>query len=101
MTAINVATDIPSGINTLEKLAAWACLSLANVNPTVEVIEGVGYVERAAQAGPFFVPSENKHRLLCRLSMQISADYQAGGAKTWSYVQELSNTTLPATFKTN
>jgi len=101
MTALNIATDIPSQINTLEKLAAWANLTLANINPALTAIEGVGYTERVAQAGVFFVAADNKYRLLGRASIQMSPDYLAGGAKMWTYAQELSNTAIPATFKAN
>lgn len=101
MTALNITTDIPSGINTLEKLAAWANLTLANINPTLTAIEGVGYTERVAQAGVFYVAADNKYRLLGRASIQISPDYLAGGAKLWTYAQELSNAAIPATFKSN
>ncbi len=101
MTVLNIATDIPSQINTVEKLAAWCALTLANVNSTMEVIEGVGYVERAAQAGIFYVAADNKYRLLARLSLQVSPEHLAGGTKTWTYVQDLSNTAIPATFKSN
>lgn len=101
MTALVISTDIPSQINTLEKLAAWANLTLANINPSLAVIEGVGYTERAAQAGVFFVAADNKYRLLGRTSIQMSPDYLAGGAKLWTYAQELSNTAIPTTFKAN
>lgn len=101
MTALVISTDIPSQINTLEKLAAWANLTLANINPSLTVIEGVGYTERAAQAGVFFVAADNKYRLLGRTSIQMSPDYLAGGAKLWTYAQELSNTAIPTTFKAN
>ena len=101
MTALNIATDIPSGINTLEKLAVWANLTLANINPALTAIEGVGYTERTSQAGIFYVSADNKYRFLGRASIQMSADYLAGGAKLWTYAQELSNTAIPATFKSN
>ena len=101
MTSINIATDIPSGINTLEKLAVWVDLALSAVNPTVTAIEGPGYTERVAQAGTFFVQSDNKHRFLGRVSIQMSADYMSGGGKLWTYAQELSSTALPANFKAN
>lgn len=101
MTAINITTDIPSQINTLEKLAAWANLALANINPTLQATEGVGYSERVAQAGIFFVLADNKYRFLGRSSIEISPDYLAGGSKTWNYAQELSNTPLPALFRSN
>lgn len=101
MTAINITTDIPSQINTLEKLAAWANLALANINPNLQATEGVGYTERVAQAGVFYVLADNKYRFLGRTSIEISPDHLAGGAKTWTYAQELSNAALPALFKSN
>lgn len=101
MTAINIATDIPSQINTLEKLFVWAGLALANINPSASAVEGVGYTERVSQAGVFYVAADNKYRALVRGSIQMSPDYLAGGAKMWTYAQEISNTTLPATFKAN
>ncbi|WP_416671599.1 glucose-6-phosphate dehydrogenase [Egbenema bharatensis] len=101
MTAINLATDIPSQINTLEKLTAWCQLTLQHINPQMRAIEGVGYEERVAQAGIFYVAADNKYRLLGRTSIQISADYLAGGMKQWQYAQELSTTAIPATFRSN
>lgn len=101
MTALNIGTDIPSGINSLERLIAWGGLTLANINPSLTVIEGVGYTERAAQAGVFYVAADNKYRLLIRASIQMSPDYLAGGAKLWTYANDLSSTAIPALFKSN
>ncbi|WP_274517492.1 hypothetical protein [Fortiea contorta] len=39
MTTINLSTDIPSAINTLEKLAAWSGLTLANMNKPTECVQ--------------------------------------------------------------
>lgn len=101
MTAINIATDIPSAINTLEKLHVWSGLALANINPSITAIEGVGYTERVSQAGVFYVAADNKYRALIRGSIQMSADYQSVGGKLWTHAQEISNTALPAAFKAN
>lgn len=101
MTAINLATDIPSAIDTLEKLAVWSGLTLANINPALTAIEGVGYTERVSQAGIFYVQADNKYRALIRHSIQMSGDYLAGGAKQWTFAQPLSNTAIPAIFKSN
>ena len=101
MTAINLATDIPSGITTLEQLCAWSLLCLSNINPQLKVIEGTGYETRAAQAGIFYVDADNKHRLLGRCSLQVQGAYLAGGQKTWKFVNELSGTAIPAEFKAN
>lgn len=101
MTAINIATDIPSQITTLEELAAWACLSLAFINPTIKAVEGVGYEERCAQAGVFYVQAENKYRFLGRISLEMNIAHLAGAQKTWKYAQALSNTSMPNDFISN
>lgn len=101
MTALTIATQIPSQINTVEKLHLWSGLLLANINPAVTAIEGTGYTERCAQAGVFYVAADTKYRSLIRCSIQMSADYLAGGAKLWTYAQELSNTTIPTIFTSN
>lgn len=101
MTAINIATDVPSQIDSLEKLAYWAISALATINPTMVVVEGQGYSERAAQAGTFYVQVDNKFRFLGRVSLQMSSDYLAGGAKAWQFAQDLSNSPMPAIFKSN
>lgn len=101
MTTINLASDIPSQINTVEKLAAWCSQVLATINPSATAIEGVGYTERVAQSGVFYVAADNKYRRLIRLSLEVSPDHEAGGLKPWQYTQEISNTPIPAAFKSN
>ena len=101
MTALVIASDIPSAINTVEKLNAWTSLVLANINPQLSAVEGVGYTERCAQSGVFYVAADNKYRLLSRTSLQMGSDYLAGGSKMWTFTQELSTTAIPAIFKAN
>lgn len=101
MSVLNIATDIPSQINTLEKLAVWSGLALANINPSLTAIEGQGYTERVSQAGVYYVQADAKYRVLIRHSIQMSADYLAGGAKLWTFAQDISNTAIPAIFKAN
>ncbi|BAY77950.1 hypothetical protein NIES25_44200 [Nostoc linckia NIES-25] len=101
MTAINLATQIPSQINTLEKLHMWSAMALNACNPTMSVIEGVGYTERAAQQGIFWVAADSKYRGIYRVSLHISDSYLSGGAKLWTYANELSNTAIPTAFTAN
>lgn len=101
MTALAIATQIPSQIDTVEKLHVWSGLLLANINPGLTAIEGVGYTERVSQAGIFYVSADNKYRALIRGSIQMSADSLAGGAKVWTYALPLSNTAIPTIFTAN
>lgn len=101
MTVINPATDIPSQIDTVEKLAAW-CAGILFANfPEMTVVEGVGYTERAAQVGDFWVAADLKTRKIVRLSLQVSADHLSGSGKPWTFVQPLGNAPIPAAFKAN
>ncbi|MHC5728358.1 MAG: glucose-6-phosphate dehydrogenase [Nostoc sp.] len=101
MTALNIATQIPSQIVTLEQLHAWSAQALFAINSTITVIEGVGYTERAAQAGNFWVAADSKTRMICRLSLEVSPDQLSGSNKPWTYIQQLSNTVLPSSFSAN
>ena len=101
MTALNIATQIPSQIVTLEQLHAWSAQALFAINPTITVIEGVGYTERAAQAGNFWVAADAKTRMICRLSLEVSPDHLSGQNKPWTYIQQLSTTALPSSFSGN
>jgi len=101
MTALNVATDIPSQISSYEELAMWVMLALSSTYPTLTSVEGVGYTERAAQAGTFFVQAENRHVFLGRVSLTVASSYLAGGQKPWKYAQSLGNGTVDNLFKAN
>lgn len=102
MTSFTSGTDLPSNINTLERLAAWVGLALTRVNPTAQVLE-VPFAdpERVAQA--FLIRADdNTARLIVRLSLPISDDYATNtSAKFWQNANEISNTALPTAFKSN
>lgn len=98
MTAITKA-DIPSDIDTVEKLAAWCGFILSSLNPSTTAVEGVGISERVAQSNIFYIGADNKDRLLIRLSLQYDPEYRAGGLKPWQYAMEISSTALPTNFK--
>ncbi|MEH1817298.1 MAG: glucose-6-phosphate dehydrogenase [Nostoc sp.] len=80
---------------------AWGAGILFATNPTMTVIEGVSYTERAAQKGIFWVAADAKHREIVRLSFEVSPNHLSGGDKPWTYIQPLSNTAIPAAFKAN
>lgn len=97
MTTFNI-NQIPASVQTLEELAAWCGIALNNINPTKVAIEGTNVNQRAAQAGFFYIDTDNKHRLLVRLSLEVDPAYLAGGEKLWTFVQPLSETALPTIF---
>jgi len=101
MTVINLATEIPSEIATLEQLVMWGISTLNNTNAAIKAVEGQGYEEQAAQAGIFHVPASGKTRFLGRVSLEVDPNYLGGGQKPWKFAQELSVTAINPIFKTN
>lgn len=101
MTAIAIGTDIPSNIKTLEQLGAWVGLGLARCNPSLKILENPDAApERAAQA-VLIKADDGSYRLVIRLSLKVADNYAEATQKFWFNAEELSNTALPAAFKTN
>ncbi len=101
MTALVIATDIPSNIVTLEQLNMWSARCLANLNSNVDAIEGQNYSQRAAQSGTFYIAATDKFQHVGRVSVQLSTDHLTGSLKDWMYAQELSPKPLTAAMKVN
>ena len=102
MTTIDITTEIPTNINTLERLAAWVILGLRRVNPTQQVLEiPGGNPERVVQAA-IIQADDDTIRFFGRVSISIESDYAEDNVnKLWMKAEELSNTSLPDAFKQN
>ena len=101
MTAINLATDIPNAIVTLEQLNAWSNLTLARINPTLAVLESENYSQFVMQSG-IFSAADNSNRLVGRASFELDMNYISDRSKKlWMFVNEFSNVQIPAAFKVN
>ena len=100
MTVIDISTDIPSQINTLERLAMWALMGLRRVNPTLSVIEVANQpAEKVAQTA-LVQADNNTIRFIGRVSLEVPNDYaEDNTTKLWTKVNELSNTALPDAYK--
>jgi hypothetical protein len=102
MTTINIATDIPSQINTLERLAMWSCMALRRVNPTLAVIEVSNQTAEKVAQTAIVQADDGKIRFVGRLSIEVASDYgEDSTSKLWTKALEFSNTQLPAAYKTN
>lgn len=101
MTTFNKETDLPTNIDTLEKLAVWVGSALAKINLTRVAVEAPGYSQRVAQHGIFYVEADNKHRALIRMSIPVDNDHLAGASNVWTYALPLSNDDIPNEFKTS
>jgi hypothetical protein len=95
-------SDIPSDINTYEKLAVWIGTILEQSAGTREVLEVEGArPERVAQA-PVFADGNNNLRVAVRLSIPMDrALYSDRTKKFWQFAGVVVSTDVPESFKTN
>lgn len=101
MSSLNISTDIPSQINTLERLTAWCGYTLAFCNPTVTVVEAVNRTEKAAQA-IIFQSADDVYRILIRACLPVDPSFMNDRTvKVWQQTEELANVVIPPAFKTN
>lgn len=98
MTALNVATDIPPAINTVEKLVLWGISVLDAVNPTLQVTENnlVGSVF-AAEIGTLKTPNYGE-RVVCRVSLELLPDWESATVPFWETAKEITNSAVPSTY---
>ncbi len=101
MTIFNKDTDLPLGINTIERLFVWAGLALVRTNPSGRILEIPGANPERVADFSFFVADDNSIRMAIRVSTPIDPSYAEGGDKFWNYALEISNTELPSDFKSD
>lgn len=101
MTAINLATDIPSSINTLEKLSMWASLVLNNLYPEVTIIEAPGTSSIQASSAPFIAnDGTNLYWInISRNTFRLNRNWQRGSQKIWTFTEDIGTIAIPAEFK--
>ena len=101
MTAINLTTDIPNSIVTLEQLHAWSGLTLNRINPTLAILEAENFAQYVVQAG-IFSAADNSNRLLTRASLKLDPNYVSDRSKKlWMWTTEFSQVAIPDAFKAN
>ena len=93
---------IPQDINTVERLAAYACTLLHVLNPTKAIIENAG--ENPEQVAQFFAlrADDGSLRHIFRLSLPVDPTIFANSQDpSWTSTLDLSNTDIPAAFLNN
>lgn len=101
MTTLAIATQIPTNINTLERLHIWSGYALAFTNPTLGVLETPDRAEKVAQAA-IFQAADNTYRVLLRACLPIDAAFMTDNSKKmWMFGQEVSNVAIPQAFTVN
>lgn len=99
MTAF-ATTDLPASINTVEKLAVWACQLLGYLYPDLTVVEATNQAARVIQTGPFEVTAvtPTEWRQITRLSMPLNRNWMRDG-DMWQQAQDIGSLPIPAEFK--
>lgn len=97
MTAFN-KNQLPTTVDTLEKLIVWAGTAAYQLNKTATAVEGAGAAQRVAQFGIFNVESNNTNRVILRQSLELEQDFAINGKPIWEEVKELSQDALPTVF---
>ncbi len=100
MTAFTKA-DIPSDIDSVEKLAVWVNNVLFRLYPEQISLEGINYSQRTIQSGIYPIDNTTLSRHIGRHSIEMSPDYVIGGRKPWMYAQSLGSQVLTADMKSN
>lgn len=94
-------TDLPSSINTVEKLAVWCAMVLNHLNPNTTAVEAPNTAVRVATSGLFYIVDSDppRWRHVGRQSIPMNANWQRGTAKVWTFAEDLSSAAIPTEFK--
>jgi len=101
MTAINVATDIPTRIVKLEQLHCWASDLLHVLYKDTTIEETRGVLERACQVTPFFATGVDPDGWLItnRNTFRLADVWNSPGQDRFMNVQELGVIAIPNEWK--
>lgn len=93
---MNLALNqIPTSINTVEKLAAWSFMLLHRANATLKIIEAPGVTDYVCQIG-IIQADDGTQRLIGRVALELEAGYAEAGQKLWTQTKVLSEVAIPS-----
>jgi len=98
MTALD-KTQIPNDINTLERLAAWASLTLGFINPTKAIVENAGENPELVAVTFLLRADDGSERLVTRTSFPLDASWRSQTSEPfWNNVTDLANVDIPEAY---
>lgn len=94
-------SDIPTEIDTVEKLHVWTSTLLAYLYPDLTVIESSGSAVRAITSGPFQITAVDPSiwRSIDRGSIPLDKDWRGSANQIWNFALPIGTQAIPATFK--
>ncbi|MGL4503767.1 MAG: hypothetical protein ACRC78_05405 [Planktothrix sp.] len=97
MTAF-IKENLPTSVDTLEKLAVWVGAASNQINRLTSASEGSGSPQRVAQFGIFNVEANNTSRVIIRLSLELEDTFAIDNRPIWENAKEISTDFIPAPF---
>jgi|GEM_PF-1319693 len=98
MTALSL-NQIPSDINTLERLHAWCSLTLGFINPTKAIVESAGENPEAVCQTFTLRADDGKELLVTRTSLPLDPDWRANSIEPfWNLVTDLVDVDIPEAY---
>ena len=95
MTTLTLS-QIPSNINTLEKLALWTALTLRALNGGNAIVEANGLLPEPVAQCPVIETQNNGVRHIVRLNIGLNPNYASDKTKKlWEFAEELTGGALP------
>ncbi len=92
-------TDLPSTVNTVEKLAVWSCSILAELNPNLLVQSRFGELEPTVQVTPLRLQFEQTNPIRVAILGYIPLETNWRNSRIWSVARELSTTAIPNAYR--
>lgn len=96
-----LSSNVPSNVNTVERLHLWSGLILIRNNPTLAILEQADASPQKATQGYFFRAGDNTLRYTLRITLGIDETYSTQTRKFWENALELTNTAIPTGFTSN
>jgi hypothetical protein len=95
MTTLTLS-QIPSNINTLEKLHLWSGLALRSLNSANAVTEASGLLPEIVAQVPLIETPNHGVRTVIRVCIELDSNYANDKTKKlWEFAKELTGGTLP------
>ena len=90
--------QIPTNINTLEKLVAWAAFATQKCNPTKTIVEQSNTDPINVASVSIFRADDQSLRALVRINLPLDSNYAESLDPMWTSALEISNTDIPASY---
>jgi hypothetical protein len=101
MTTLTTA-QIPTNINTLEKLHLWSGLTLRAINGSKAVVENEGFLPERLVQVPFIESPNDGVRSVVRVNIQLDPAYASDKTKKlWEFANELTGGSMPPAYTSN